>query len=161
MSYEQNFLNDLLTTNNKTLINKLTVTNSKVYSKTHCDFSFSAINPNTSTQTNYYLEVKTHHSTNKFNNINLIFGNILKNRKFIKKRSQNDCFSCLLEFDGKTPMNSFFVNHITQYYNSTDWNKFGANNKCQYLFFYNTNTKELYYSNWKNFIKGPTFYRWL
>ena len=108
--------------------------------------------PISNKETHYYLEAKSSLSSNRFNNVLLFFGDILKNRKHKNEEIDNGVYGAFLEYDKDEGLNSYFVKRICESFTNDDWNKFGNMYNCELIFFYDAKVHKLYYSRWHDFI---------
>ncbi len=147
--YEQKLVDDLKINCIPGLTNKPNILKSNVNAKKNCDLKFEYTI--SGIKYTFCLEVKSDKSTNKSNNVLLIIGDILKNR--LLEKPKGNTFGIFMDYDSTKGINSFFVDRIRKSYDSVDWNNFGKQNGCKYVFFYDSNVNECYYSKWKDFVK--------
>ena len=164
-SHEQNLVNDLIQTNsNHKPTPLLRILSSNVLAKKTCDLEFEGTIPSNGATWRFCLEVKSDKSSSMYNNVLLYFGDILKNRVLMQTKPYipNISYGVLLEYHpkkGKT-MDSFFIKQIQKYINPRDWDSFGTMYGCRYIFFYNDQTHELYYSEWAGFVTATSITKW-
>ena len=158
MNNEQKLINDLLKKNASLSPTPLKILSSCVAAKKNCDVQFIGTIPGRHFQKHFCLEAKSDKSTNKSNNVLLIFGDIVKNRKL--NGMSRVSYGALLEYHSSEGMKSFFIDQIQKYIDSRDWNKFGSTYGCNYIFFYDDSTHELFYSKWKGFVTAKSIKKW-
>lgn len=158
MTNEQNLINDLLNKTTHLSSPPLKILSSCVTAKKKCDLEFTGIIPGKHVQTHFCLEAKSDKGTNKNNNVLLFFGDILKDRKLTK--NSNVSYGVLLEYHATDGMKSFFINQIQTYFDTTDWDNFGSTYGCDYIFFYDDSSHELFYSEWARFITASSIKKW-
>ena len=152
VSNEQDLVDDFIVNYCQKASIKIKIFNSNVKSKKNCDLSFTMKSPVSNKKTYYCLEVKSFLSTNKYNNVLLFFGDILKNRRYQNIKSANVAYGVFFEFDHEDESNSFFVKRICDSFSDSDWTKFGVLYNCELMFFYDRIFHKLYYSCWTDFI---------
>jgi len=158
MTNEQNLINDLLNKNLNLSPTPLKILSSCVTAKKNCDLEFIGTIPGEQVQTHFCLEAKSDKATNKSNNVLLIFGDILKDRKLTK--ISNVSYGALLEYHATDGMKSFFIKQIQTYIDAADWDNFGSTYGCDYIFFYDDSTHELFYSEWAGFVTASSIKKW-
>lgn len=83
----------------------------------------------------------------------LIMGDILKNR--LLEQTHGNTFGIFMECNSKEIKDSFFAKKLRKSYTASDWNNFGKNFNCKYIFLYNAQSKKCYYVEWEGFIDVP------
>lgn len=158
MNNEQKLINDLLNKNASLSPAPLKILSSCVAAKKNCDVEFTGTIPGMLIQKHFCLEAKSDKATNKSNNVLLIFGDILKDRKLNGLSSVS--YGALLEYHSSQGMKSFFIDQIQKYIDSVDWDNFGSTYGCDYIFFYDDSTHELFYSEWTGFVTAKSIKKW-
>ena len=108
------------------------------------------------------LEVKIANLHNTHNYDKQLFGEILMNFKNMSslKISSNRTIECsiLLSYDNEKTdeVYGFIKNHI----DNSKWNDFGKTYNIKHVFLYDSNSKKLYWNEWKDFLVSldPTLY---
>ena len=104
------------------------------------------------------LEAKHSNKHNNHNYWKQLFGEILQNRKYYyickttNKVNKTPSFGIFLNYDN-AQLPVIYTDYLVKNVTLDDWNNFGIQYNCKFVFLYDKNNHELYYSEWTDFIK--------
>lgn len=105
------------------------------------------------------LEAKHDNQHNNHNYWKQLFGEILQNRKYYlakqEKISSNHSFGIFLNYDNEK-LSELYTKYLVNNISLDDWNNFGIQYNCKFVFLYDKINHKLYYSEWKDFVKYET-----